>query len=296
MLVPTPMRRRRASATSSLVTLLRALAHDGLTDVRDFDDPTALPLLPPAWRLLFKLTQRGARSPRFRRRLLSPKSGARSDLVALRTRVFDDAWHDAHAGGARQLVLLGAGLDGRAFRLNDIDDSCVFEVDHPATQRLKRERAAGLVSRAKRHTYVAVDFENDSLPRALDVAGQRPDVPTCWIWEGVTPYLTRQAQRETLRGIAERSAIGSRIAMTYVEPGDAKSGATVRRIALVVGLFGEPFVGTMTRADAANLLAAAGFRVIEDSDAQSWRPRYTDNASRSPDTFLERIAIADKTA
>lgn len=84
--------------------------------------------------------------------------------------------------------------------------------------------------------------------------------------------------------------------MTYVEPGDAKSGATVRHIALVVGLFGEPFVGTMTRTDAANLLTDAGFRVVEDSDAQSWRRRYTDNASRPPDTFLERIAIADKIA
>jgi methyltransferase (TIGR00027 family) len=288
------MRRGRASATSSLVTLLRALAHEGLTEVRDFSDPTALPMLPPAWQLLFRLTQRRARNPWFRQRMLNPKSGARSDLVPLRTRVFDDAWHDAHASGVRQLVLLGAGLDGRAFRLNDIADSCLFEVDHPATQRLKRERAASLVSRAKRHTYVAVDFENDSLPRALEVAGQRADAPTYWIWEGVTPYLTRQAQRETLRGIAERSAIGSRIALTYVEPGDAKNGGTVRRIALVVRLFGEPFVGTMTRTDAADLLADAGFRVVEDSDAQSWRQRYTDNASRRPDTFLERIAIAEK--
>src|SRR5215470_20393462 len=81
-----------------------------------------------------------ARRPEGRQRMLERARG-RMDLVALRTRFFDDAWHTAHAAGTRQLVLLGAGLDGRAFRLDDISDSILFEVDHPSTQSVKRERA-----------------------------------------------------------------------------------------------------------------------------------------------------------
>jgi methyltransferase (TIGR00027 family) len=185
----------------------------------------------------------------------------------------------------------------RAFRLDDVGDSTVFEVDHPVTQRLKRQRAAGLTALAQRHSFVPVDFEKDSLPHALEAEGHRGDSPTCWIWEGVTAYLTREAQRETVRAIADRSAPGSRLAMTYVEPGESrKGGADVLRVAVVVRLFGEPFKGLMTRADAANLLIRAGFRVVEDSDAQDWRRRYSNNPDRSPDTFLERIAIAEKTA
>jgi methyltransferase (TIGR00027 family) len=291
------MRSKRPSGTSSLVTLLRALAHEGLTEVRDFKDPTAFTMLPPLWRLVCQFTLRRARRPGFRQRLFNEKSGGKSDIVPLRTRVLDDAWHDARARGTRQLVLLGAGLDGRAFRLDDIGDSTVFEVDHPSTQRLKRKRARRLTSRAQRHLYVPVDFERDKLVDALAASGHRTDAPTFWIWEGVTAYLTRQAQRATVEAIAERSAPGSRLAMTYVEPAESHQDTrSIVRVAMVVRVFGEPFLGLMTRAEAAELLMRSGFRLLEDSGAPEWRRRYSDNPNPRPDTFPERIVIAEKPA
>jgi len=139
--------RKRASSTSQAVTIARALADAGFTEVREFSDPTAMPpMLGPRARVVVRLLLRHLASrPAVRTRLFE-RSNGRLDLIALRTRALDEAWHEAHAGDARQLVILGAGLDGRAFRLDDLGDSSVFEVDHPATQALKRERSAHMAS------------------------------------------------------------------------------------------------------------------------------------------------------
>jgi methyltransferase (TIGR00027 family) len=286
------MRKGRESRTSSLVTLMRALSHEGLTEVRGFSDPTALVFLSEPWRWMYRRTMRSvARRPDGRERMLERARG-RMDLVALRTRVFDDAWHAAHTAGARQLVLLGAGLDGRAFRLEDVADSVVLEVDHPATQAMKRERARSLAPKAMHHQYVPVDFERDRLGDALARAGHVADQLTFWLWEGVTPYLTPEAQLETLRAVAQRSSPGSRIAMTYVEP-----DTSPRRwfdVRMVVRLFGEPFRGEMTRATAAERVASAGLRVIEDTGSTAWRQRYANPSPRVTDVIRERIAVAER--
>jgi methyltransferase (TIGR00027 family) len=288
------MRSNRPSQTSSLVTLMRALADAGLTEVSGFQDATALPLLSPLWWLAFHSLRWRARKEGFRQRLLGEKSSGAFDVVALRTRVLDEAWHAAHALPTRQLVLLGAGLDGRAFRLKDVRDTVVFEVDHPATQRQKRARAVGLTSLAERHVLVGVNFETDSLEEALKAAGQSTGAPTFWIWEGVTPYLTRTAQEATLAAIARRSAPGSRLAMTYTEPTQPDMvGTIVRRTGTLVRVFGEPFLGLMRREEAAGLLKASGFHLLEDSGPESWRKRYSRRPEGKTGPLLQRIAVAE---
>jgi methyltransferase (TIGR00027 family) len=98
-----------------------------------------------------------------------------------------------------------------------VGDSSVFEVGHPATQALKRERSAHMASRAAQHKYVPVNFERDSLETALAAAGHDASVPTFWIWEGVTQYLTAEA-RQTLNAVGRLSARGSRIASRTTFP------------------------------------------------------------------------------
>lgn len=289
------MRSNRPSQTSSLVTLLRALADAGLTEVSGFKDATARPLLPPLWRLGFWYVRLRGRSAKFRQRLFGEASSGAYDTVALRTRVLDEAWHAAHALGMRQLVLLGAGLDGRAFRLEDASDSTVYEVDHPSTQRQKRERTRRMTARALRHVFVPVNFETDSLAQALLDAGQRRDVPTFWIWEGVTPYLTRKAQEKTLTAIAECSAPGSRLAMTYTEPAPPETTApAIRRTAKVVRWLGEPFIGLLSREEAAALLQHAGFRLLEDSGPDTWRRKYSTRPDGPAGPLRQRIAVAER--
>jgi methyltransferase (TIGR00027 family) len=265
--------------------MLRALAHAGVTEVRDFSDPTALPLLPIGWRLIARWAERGlAGKPEKLERLMARSRGS-FDIVALRTRLLDEAWHAARAAGVRQLVLLGAGLDGRAFRLDDLADVVVFEVDHPATQALKRARAQSLVSRAAKHTYVPVDFERSELDVALMRAGQDASRPTFWIWEGVSPYLTAEAQRATLAVLARRSAPGSGLAMEYIEPGGHEELERLPR------LLGEPWIGLVTRDEAAARLAEAGFQPVDDTGMAEWRARFSKGPPRE-DRSRQRIVVA----
>ena len=277
--------RRRASRTSQLVTMMRAFANAGLTEVRDFSDPTALPMLPLGWRLFTKLSLRQlARRPETRAKLFEQSKG-RVDVVALRTRVIDEAWHGAHASGTRQLVLLGAGLDGRAYRLEDVADVALYEVDHAETQALKRARARSLVARSASHRYVAVDFEHQRLDDALAAAGHDAACPTFWIWEGVTPYLTADAQRATLAAMARRSAPGSGLAMEYIEPAGSEAQASLPR------LLGEPWIGLQSRAEAAERLAQAGFTPLEDTGMREWRARFAGGPPRESDVH-QRIVVA----
>ena len=117
-----------------------------------------------------------------------------------------------------QVVILGAGLDGRAWRMGELSESDVFEVDHPASQQDKRARAEGMAPVAQDLRYVPVDFGRDDLDRALASHGHRADVPTTWVWEGVVPYLSRAEVEATMRVVRELSGDGK-------PPGRQLSGA-----------------------------------------------------------------------
>jgi methyltransferase (TIGR00027 family) len=277
--------RKRASGTSQLVTVMRALAHAGVTEVRGFSDPTAMPMLSPTWRAFARLLLRPLARPEARARIFE-RSDGRLDLLALRTLALDEVWHENRSRGTRQLVILGAGLDGRAFRLDDLADSAVFEVDHPATQALKRARSAGMVPRARRHVYVPVDFERDPLDRALGAAGHHADHATFWIWEGVTQYLTAAAQRATLGAVARLSAPGSRIAFTYGTP-------DIPRPTAILKLFGEPWIGLMSPAEAAERIVQAGLICVGDAGEREWRSRFSSGPQRAGEVG-ERIAIGER--
>ena len=78
-----------------------------------------------------------------------------------------------------------AGFDGRAYQMSELRDTIVFEIDHPDTQRDKRERARRLLPVAREIRHVPVDFTMDSLEDKLAAAGHDPEKPTTWVWEGV---------------------------------------------------------------------------------------------------------------
>jgi methyltransferase (TIGR00027 family) len=127
---------------------------------------------------------------------------------------FFDAAVDRYLPGVAQFVILGAGFDTRAYRLTSDTRVRVFEVDSPATQRVKREtlEKAGIDSRAV--TFVPADFEKEDWLACLTAAGFDAGERTLFLWEGVTMYLDRAAVEDTLRKIAS-TAPGSAVAFDY---------------------------------------------------------------------------------
>ncbi len=213
------------------------------------------------------------------------------DHVELRSLAIDAVARDVLGGspGAAQLVVLGAGLDARAWRLPEAAGARCFEDDHPSTQRYKRARApAG----ARDVRFVGVDFERDSLGARLAEAGHDARATTLWIWEGVTPYLPLDATRATLAVIAARSAPRSVLAVTYATPDMLEVMPALLPLAQrALSLLGEPLLGLVPREVFAAALADAGLDVSDDTGVDDWVGRFA--PPRPPwIRVAERLAVA----
>ncbi|MER5600326.1 SAM-dependent methyltransferase [Streptomyces sp. NPDC002265] len=146
--------------------------------------------------------------------------------IVIRTKFLDDLVRQACASGIRQVVLLGAGMDSRAFRMDWPEGTRLFEVDTAVpldfkASVLRQERA---VARCERIT-VAVDLRED-WPAALAAAGHDAAVPTVWIAEGLLIYLPQDAVELLLARISTQSAPGSRMGLTLGSPGVIERFAT----------------------------------------------------------------------
>jgi methyltransferase (TIGR00027 family) len=188
-------------------------------------------------------------------------------FIAARSRFSEDALAASVAGGVRQVVILGAGLDTFSLRNPHGDQGVrVFEVDHPATQEWKRERLqqAGLAVPASL-TFAPIDFEGESLADGLKAAGFQADQPAFFQWLGVVPYLTREAVSATLEFIA--GVPGSEVAFDYAEPLEnyrADRRAQVTAVAARAAERGEPWLSLFDPAELSELLREKGFSTIED--------------------------------
>jgi methyltransferase (TIGR00027 family) len=209
-----------------------------------------------------------------------------ADLMALRTQTIDAAVCDAISAGTRQVVILGAGLDGRAWRMKELAGVRVFEIDHPATQAFKRARLNALPPMIGEVTFVALDFDRQGLDDALSRAGHDPLRPTCWIWEGVVMYLAPDTMRATLAQIARRSARDSTLIINYHT---SMRSAFVR---FVLRFIGEPVKSAWQPEAIAGELRAAGFGVVEDGGVEEWVSRFADPGVNTRAGRVMRIVVA----
>jgi methyltransferase (TIGR00027 family) len=165
------------------------------------------------------------------------------EYVLARTRVFDQVFVDALERGFPQVVLLGAGMDTRAFRFQGkAEGATIFDLDIHATQRYKRE----VLKRKKiapptELVFAPIDFNKQRLADVLSEAGYREGQQTLFLWEGVTMYLEAEAVDGTLAFIGSSAAAGSIVAFDYVR-------ASVLRYENT--LYGEKDIrGTVARAE-----------------------------------------------
>ena len=262
------------------------MADAGLSHVPDFRDPTARVFLNEKGKRSIARVEQAARTGQRSMRIEMARTMA--DMIALRTAAIDAAVRDAIAAGAKQLVILGAGYDGRAWRMSELHGIQIFEVDHPATQGEKRAHLAELPAAKGVINFVPINFESESLNSALEKAGHQRSLPTCWIWEGVVMYLTRDAMRATLKDIARRSAHGSTVIVNY-------HTAHRRLLArLIFRLIGEPQISSWTQDEMAADLHAAGFTVLDDSGMTDWNNRFAHGEGKIERGFYMRIVVARK--
>jgi methyltransferase (TIGR00027 family) len=200
-------------------------------------------------------------------------------LVIGRARYNEDKLSDAISKGIAQYVIVGAGLDTFALRRPDLRNRLrVFELDHPVTQALKRNRLgqAALVLPPNLH-FCPTDFERDSVASSLSKSPHDPVIPTFFSWLGVTMYLTREAISHTLKSIRTVAAPGSEIVMDYVDSAlflPENQSPAMRAVFNRAQSFGEPFISGFDPHTLAEELAALGFELLEDLDHEAQEARY----------------------
>ena len=260
------MRDQTPSQTAAWVAATRGLGSLLPDDVRLVDDPYGIAFAPPRWRSLTTLAEQ---SNTARALVTKPGFGSWVLYMQVRTRVLDDIVRRfvGECGARCQVILLGAGFDCRALRLIELANAEVFEVDHPATQKRKRDtlEQLGAQSRAR---YVTWDFESrpmSELPDTLARAGHDRSKPTLTIWEGVTMYLTEPAIEASVSAIAAYSAPRSRLAMTYFSRDRIEANTVISRAAhALVARYGEPWRWGWNPSELPVWLRDRGFTVERD--------------------------------
>jgi methyltransferase (TIGR00027 family) len=268
-----------------IVAYWRALADLGLTRVPDFSDPAAAKLLDgPLWRLMLKGAGALAREPQS---VLARRMRPYVDGLVLRVAFIDAV---IQASGVRQVVILGAGLDTRAWRLPALRGARVFEVDHPATQAYKRAHVARLGPPLAEVSFVPVDFTRDDLASALAGAGHDLRAPSLWVWEGVIMYLDDAALRSTLSTVRRLSPPGSELIAHYHER-EASASAVLFRTLLLSSL-GEPQLGIRAQQVMRAEIERSGFRLIEDAGLAEQAARVGATAPANSSLDISRVLVA----
>jgi methyltransferase (TIGR00027 family) len=223
------------------------------------------------------------------------------DYQAVRTHYFDGYFNAAVRTGIRQIVILAAGLDSRAYRLDWPAGTTVFEIDQPKvlgykTSTLDAHRA---VAKA-RCVPVAADLRDD-WPAALIAAGFDPAQPTAWLAEGLLPYLPGDASDRLFDLVAAHSAAGSQLAVEAFNLHPSRYSPEKRalrrqrtaqlRQRLGVDIDVDALMYTDdARADAAEWLADHGWRVEEvpsaDEMARLGRPATDDLVEEAMDSVF----------
>jgi methyltransferase (TIGR00027 family) len=183
--------------------------------------------------------------------------------MAYRTAFFDREVTDALAAGIEQVVVVGAGYDGRALRFRQ-PGVRFFELDHPATQADKRRRLEAVGASLEGLAFAAVDLMREGPEAALVAVGHRQDRPSLFYCEGLISYLTRPAVVRLLRELRQRAAPGTRLALNATEARSLsrrwRPGEAARR--LVLAAIGEPRRTVFAPGDLESLVDSAGWRIV----------------------------------
>jgi methyltransferase (TIGR00027 family) len=276
----------QASRTALATSLMRAL-HSRGDPAPLLDDPWGDRLVPATVRAAFAeraMAQRNAAggagvSPDDALDAALRANAAYADVV-LRSRYTEDALQAAVTRGVAQYVIVGAGFDSFVCRRPAWAHALnVYEVDHPDTQRLKRQQlqACGVAGSASMH-FIEADLSVEDLGSALARSTFDATQPAFFSWLGVTVYLTREANLAALRSIAACTSAQSELVFTYIDeaalaPGHA-GAEDFRKLRGEVQAAGEAFLSGFDPATLKALLLDTGLLLKEDLDGHQGIARY----------------------
>ncbi len=203
--------------------------------------------------------------------------GATNSLVA-RVRFFDDVVKSSINEGLEQLVIVGAGYDTRAYRIEGLHKTHVFEIDHPATQKIKINNIKKIFKSRPNHvTYIPLDLEIDDFGKKLLETEYDSSKETLFILEGLLMYISPETVDKILSFIVHSSVKGSSVLFDYIPSSvvdctcELEAGQNWQK---GVTAAGEPFKFGISEGSIESFLNQRGFKMIRNMTSEDYKKAY----------------------
>ncbi len=264
---------------------------------RLFEDPYSEKLLTPFYKFFIFLMH----SPKIFDFLMKWREKSTPGVMGwlfCRFRYIDDVLKDSTAKkGLKSVVNLGAGYDCRAYYIPGIERVRYFEVDYPSVIEKKKAKMKKILGKLPNYViYVPVDFEKQSLDTELKKAGYNLTSKTLFILEGVTQYISKEANDNTMKYVAQ-AASGSKIVFTYILKSFIEGKNIHKGIKTMYKLVVKRYKLWIYGLDPAKMrkyLSKYNLSLIEDIGSREMKERYMKKVNLGLDVFeMERIALAE---
>jgi len=219
--------------------------------------------------------------------------GFHEHLIA-RTKFIDELIEKSAVNGIEQYVILGAGYDSRAHRLELPSSLKIFEVDQPEVSDNKLAKLPKELPNSENVTYVNIDFSYQSLTDQLIGAGFDQEKSTIFTLEGVSQYITKEAVSSTIKELASLiKDTNSIFFMSYVDelldknpeacfgegyPNPAKKASLIKGLSAKVG---EPWISFYSYAEIEDLLSQNGYSIQENVTLEDLNSLYFSPVGRT---------------
>lgn len=210
-----------------------------------------------------------------------------ANSIRVRVRYFDDFVKKSITEGIEQLVMLGAGYDTRAYRIEGLKNVKVFELDHPNTQSFKTRKIREIFGSLPDHVmFIPVDFEKETPGKRLLNEGYSPLKKTLFIMEGLIMYIPQEAVDETLSFIVENSGKGSSVIFDYYHESvvdgscELEAGKNIRNYTMQQG---EPLQFGIEERKIEQFLTKRGFSRIQNITSEDYKKAYFHGVNKNRD-------------
>jgi methyltransferase (TIGR00027 family) len=261
------------SRTAEWTCLCRAISFLEKRRFYKSDDRVAISLLPYFLMLLFSAPFAG----RLFLRIFAAKGIY--EYVISRTKYVDTVFRQSLSDRFTQVIIFGAGFDTRALRFHEeARQTVIFELDAPSTQEAKigqyNKRRLSIPSNL---VFIAIDFDKESLPDKLEIAGFHKDRKSLFILEGLLMYLKPESVHRTFQTIQEYAGKGSLVVFDYVKASVLRHENTLygeSKISYSMWKIGEQWRFGIEPAGIGQFMKAYGFEVIDHKCAQDLEAKY----------------------
>ena len=274
---------REGSITAESLALIRAKESTLNTDERICFDPYAIRFVNP------KLLQIMARMPPEKSKEMQESyenqfPGHKNALIA-RVRFFDDSVRDSISKGFTQIVVIGAGYDTRAYRIEGISNVRVFELDLPEIQNRKKSKIQEIFgSLPIEVTYIPVDLSITSLKTALKGNDFDSRQKTLYVLEGLILYIPPEQVKELFSSIIFLSAQGSAVLFDSIDGAivdGSDQSAYAMNIRQQMSRLGETFKFGIRKGEEEKYMKTIGFKNIQVVTKETYVAQYFTGINKS---------------